>query len=243
MRKVHMVIVDKVNVSIKETKIISNLSATLIPRRITSFIGKSGSGKTSILKCIGGLIKVDGNILVNGKILTHLTPQERAREIGFVFQNFNLFPHMTALQNCIDPIIIQGISYVEAVKIVQNLLKEFDMERHADKYASELSGGQQQRIAIIRALALNPRIILLDEPTASLDPINTDYVVETLKLLARRGLTVGLSSQDMDFTRKIADRLYLIENGTMVESCENILNCNPSCKIKKWISHNEHRNA
>ena len=215
-----MVIANNITVILNGQTVVDTVSCTLTPGRITTFIGKSGAGKTTLLKAFSGLIKIArGNITINQKQLNDLSPKERSQEIGFVFQEFNLFAHLSALQNCIDPLIVQGMPYDQAEKRAREVLQELDIQELMKKYPQELSGGQQQRVAIARALCLKPRILLLDEPTASLDPENTNILVSILQKLASQGLTLGISSQDMSFTRKIFDSVYYIQTGTITEYC------------------------
>ena len=217
-----MVTINNLSARIKDKILLNAISCSLLPGRITTFIGKSGAGKTTLLKSIIGLMPIsDGQIIVNGKLLNKCLPSQRVKEVGYVFQDFNLFPHLTVLENCMDPLIVNGISLEESKQKAILSLKELEMQDFIKKYSSELSGGQQQRVAIARCLALEPKVILLDEPTASLDPINTDILVTIIKRLAANGLTIGVSSQDMDFVRKIFDRVYYIDTGKIIEFCDN----------------------
>jgi len=218
-----MIIVNKLVIRLQKKIVLNSVSCSLLPGRITTFIGKSGAGKTTLLKSLVGLIPIkEDSIVINDKQITTLTSKQRSEEIGYVFQDFNLFPHLTVLQNCIDPLLVHGMLYELARERAYQILQQLDMQNFSDKYPSELSGGQQQRIAIARALCLKPRILLLDEPTASLDPLNTDLLVNILKKLSAQGLTIGISSQDMSFVRKIFDRVYYMSNGQIVESCDGI---------------------
>jgi ABC-type polar amino acid transport system ATPase subunit len=215
---------------------LKSVSCSLIPGRITTFIGKSGAGKTTLLKSLIGLIPVKkGSITVNGKQINTLSFQQKSETIGYVFQEFNLFPHLSALHNCIDPLIVHGIPYDQAKQRAYALLQQLEMHYFIDKYPSELSGGQQQRVAIARALCLEPRVLLLDEPTASLDPLNTDLLVTILKNLAAQGLIIGLSSQDMNFVRKIFDRVYYMQSGEIAEFCDDIKTINNYPLITQFI--------
>ncbi len=224
-----MAIVRNLTVLLNNRVILKGVSCSLSQGRITTFIGPSGAGKTTLLKSLVGLIPLtDGSISVNDKQITNLSGKQRSEEIGYVFQDFNLFAHMTVLQNCIDPLLVHGMSKQDAGQRAYACLEQLEMLPFIDRYPAELSGGQQQRVAIARALCLQPRVLLLDEPTASLDPLNTDILVMILKKLAAQGLTIGLSSQDMTFVRKVFDRVYYLQAGGIVEFCdgkEKLVNC------------------
>lgn len=233
-----MVTVDKLVVELSDQTLLQELSCTLVPGRITAFIGKSGAGKTTLLKALVGLMPITrGTIMVNNKSLHSLAPRQRSEEIGFVFQDFNLFPHLSVLQNCIDPLMHHAVTYEAAHEQAHHILRELGIDHLSDKYPASISGGQQQRVAIARALCLNPKILLLDEPTASLDPLNTDILAGILRKLAAQGLTIGLSSQDMNFVYKIFDRVYYIESGSIVEYCDGIRNLPQSPLINSFLSH------
>ncbi len=232
-----MVIVNKLTVALNSQPILSDISCELLPGRITSFIGKSGAGKTTLLKALSGLVPIsEGIVTINGKELSSLSAQEQSQEIGFVFQDFNLFAHLTVLENCIDPLLVQGMPYDQAEKRAREILQELGIQEFEKKYPQELSGGQQQRVAIARALCLKPKALLLDEPTASLDPENTDILVGILQELAAQGMTIGLSSQDMSFIRKIVDRVYYLEAGTITEYCATKETLKECSKITQFIA-------
>ena len=215
---------------------LDSVSCTLKPNRIVSFIGESGAGKTTLLKALVGLIPIkEGTITIDGKQLKLVKPRQRSELIGYVFQDFNLFKNLTVLENCIDPLLVHGISYDQARAQALAQLTQLGMVNFINKYPLELSGGQQQRVAIARSLCLNPRVLLLDEPTASLDPKNTDILVGILKKLASEGLAIGLSSQDMEFIRKVFDEAYYIEQGKILEFCDNIQDLSISSMIKEFM--------
>ena len=234
-----MVIVNNLIVQIKNQILLANISCTLLPGRVTTFIGKSGVGKTTLLKSLAGLIPSSQNsITVNGKQLHEMNNKQRAQEIGYVFQDFNLFPHLTVLENCTNPLITQGKTVENAEQRARNVLQELNMDNFLDKYPPQLSGGQQQRVAIARALCLQPKLLLLDEPTASLDPINSDTLVMILQKLKANGLTIGISTQDMYFINKIFDRTYYLEDGNILEYCDAKENLDQCPTIKQFININ-----
>lgn len=216
-----MVLVDNISVRLQNKTVLQDVSCLLLPGRITTFIGKSGAGKTTILQSIVGLAQFDqGSILLQGQSTVLLSGKQRSELIGYVFQDFNLFPHLSVVQNCIDPLRLHGLSLDVASQRALDVLRQLDMQDFVDCYPDQLSGGQKQRVAIARALCLQPKVLLLDEPTASLDPLNTELLVRILKDLASQGLVIGLSSQDMSFVRNIFDRVYYVQGGKIVEFCD-----------------------
>ncbi|MGB8467727.1 MAG: ATP-binding cassette domain-containing protein [Candidatus Babeliales bacterium] len=216
-----MVIVKDLSVFMNEQSVLKSISCELPAGRITIFLGKSGAGKTTVLKTMVGLVPMSsGLVVIQGTPLAQLSTEQRAQAIGYVFQDFNLFAHMTVLQNCIDPLLVRGMSADEAQNRAIEVLTQLHMQTFSNKYPRELSGGQQQRVAIARALCLQPNVLLLDEPTASLDPANVAILADILKNLAVHGLAIALSSHDMNFVQMIFDRAYLIDAGVIVEVCE-----------------------
>jgi len=231
-----MVNVKNLTVSINNQTILNDVSCSLLPGRITCFIGKSGAGKTTLLKALVDLVYItEGEIVINNTQLNSLSYSKRSEEIGYVFQDFNLFSNLTVLQNCMDPLRVHGLNVNDAKKRALDTLEQLGMKDYRDKYPSELSGGQQQRVAIARSLCLNPRVLLLDEPTASLDPINTAQLVTILRALRANKLIIGISSQDMNFVKKIFDRVYYIEQGKIVELCDGIEYVNQCKAIQQFI--------
>ena len=216
-----MITVTRLSMRIKNQLVLDGATCLLIPGRITTFLGESGAGKTTLLKSIAGIISAtDGQILINNTCIANMRPTQRAKTIGYVFQEFNLFPHLTALGNCIDSLLIHGIRREEAVKKAKRILNRLGIGDYVDKYPVQLSGGQQQRVAIARALCLEPTALLLDEPSAALDPANTGSLIAILQNLAAQGITIGVASHDMLFVRKIFDRVYYIDTGKIVELCD-----------------------
>lgn len=206
--------------------ILKNITVSLPKGSMTMFIGKSGAGKTSLLKCLaqlysnyGGDIHVRASDNFPYKSLKKLTAQERVHAVGFVFQQFNLFPHMTVLQNCVHPqIAALGITLDQAEKKAIYWLEALGLLAHQAVYPSQLSGGQQQRVAIARALVLEPKVLLFDEPSSALDPMGTKALAALLKDLNNKGVTIGLCSHDVSFIKELLDRVYLLEAGTVIDS-------------------------
>ncbi|MBY0353892.1 ATP-binding cassette domain-containing protein [Candidatus Babeliales bacterium] len=209
--------------------ILDNVSFTIRPQAITAFFGRSGAGKTSLLRCMAGLVKkYEGTILVDGTDINKIPASVRVRHVGFVFQHFNLFPHMTVLQNCMQPLrLVATVFEDEAYTRAHAALEQVGMLAYADRYPAQLSGGQQQRVAIARALCLNPSVLLLDEPTASLDPQTTTELRELLISLRNVGKAIVVVSHDTNFLHNLFDVGYLLDHGKIVESYDTIAK-NPS---------------
>ena len=184
-------------------------------------IGPSGSGKSTMIRCINRLEEHDaGRIIVGGTELTAdlRNIQEIRRETGMVFQQFNLFPHLTVLDNItLAPRQVRRIPKREAVEQAMQLLERVQIPEQAGKYPGQLSGGQQQRVAIARALAMNPKVMLFDEPTSALDPEMINEVLDTMKDLARGGMTMIVVTHEMGFAREVADRVVFMADGQIVE--------------------------
>jgi len=183
--------------------------------------GPSGSGKSTLIRCINRLETVEkGRIVVDGIDLTAggRNTQEVRREVGMVFQQFNLFPHMTVLENCtLAPMRSRGMSREEAEATAIKYLTRVRIPDQASKYPSQLSGGQQQRVAIARALCMSPRIMLFDEPTSALDPEMVKEVLDTMVGLAEDGMTMLCVTHEMGFARSVADRVIFMADGRIVE--------------------------
>jgi general L-amino acid transport system ATP-binding protein len=183
--------------------------------------GPSGSGKSTLIRCINRLEPHDsGRIIVDGHELTNdLRQIETVRsEVGMVFQQFNLFPHLSVLDNiCLAPVWVRKMARAEAEKLAMQLLERVRIGPQAQKYPGQLSGGQQQRVAIARSLAMNPRIMLFDEPTSSLDPEMVKEVLDVMTELARQGMTMLVVTHEMGFARAVADRIIFMDEGQIVE--------------------------
>jgi general L-amino acid transport system ATP-binding protein len=184
--------------------------------------GPSGSGKSTLIRCVNRLEEHQkGAIRVHGVELTASVKQtDRVRrEVGMVFQQFNLFPHLTALENCaLAPVWAEGVKRGEAEERAHALLAKVKIADQAHKYPSQLSGGQQQRVAIARALCMNPKIMLFDEPTSSLDPEMVKEVLDTMTALASEGMTMIVVTHEMGFAQRVADKVVFMDNGEVVEA-------------------------
>jgi len=212
-------------------EVLSGVTLDVEPGETVCIIGPSGSGKTTFIRCINHLEKIDGGrIEVNGKLIGYREQNGKlvedsensiARqrcEIGMVFQRFNLFPHMTALENIIEaPVRVRKIDKARAVGDAEALLKRVGLADKRDVYPGKLSGGQQQRVAIARALAMKPALLLFDEPTSALDPETIGEVLEVMKELAREGMTMIVVTHEMGFAREAADRVVMMDSGRVIE--------------------------
>lgn len=203
----------------KTSTILDDLSFAIPKGRITAFIGTSGAGKTSLLRCCAALTtSYDGDVLINGTEVRALSDRERVHQVGFVFQHFNLFPHKTVEQNCMMPLVYEGVTEDEARERADTALTRVGMDAFADRYPSQLSGGQKQRVAIARALVLQPKVLLFDEPTSALDPHSTNVLIEVVKQLRDEEVTIALASHDMSFVHATLDRAYFMEQGKIIEA-------------------------
>ncbi|WP_285895458.1 MULTISPECIES: amino acid ABC transporter ATP-binding protein [unclassified Leucobacter] len=213
-------------------EVLKGISMDVNAGQVTCLLGPSGSGKSTLLRCInhlesidGGRITVDGELVgyrEKGGVLREMHPREVAkqrRSIGMVFQRFNLFPHKTALENIIQaPVGVAHRSKSEAIAEGHALLRRVGLDAWADHYPAQLSGGQQQRIAIARALAMRPKLMLFDEPTSALDPELVGDVLDVMRELADEGMTMVVVTHEIGFARSAADEVVFMDGGVVVES-------------------------
>ena len=190
-------------------------------QEVVVVIGPSGSGKSTFIRCINRLEQHDrGRIVVDGTELTNDVRGVQAirREVGMVFQSFNLFPHLTVLENVtLAPRQVRRWDRAKAERVAMDQLERVHIPEQAHKYPGQLSGGQQQRVAIARALAMEPRVMLFDEPTSALDPEMIAEVLDSMKELARSGMTMVVITHEMGFAREVADRVVFMADGEVVE--------------------------
>ncbi len=188
---------------------------------VVVIIGKSGSGKSTLLRCLNALEDIDsGEIIIEGiKIDRHHKDIHEIRlEVGMVFQGFNLFPHLTVIENVkLAQKVVRKRSNKEAHKRGLELLEQIGLRDKINSYPAELSGGQKQRVAIARALAMDPKIMLFDEVTSALDPEMIGEVLDAMKFLAKKGMTMLVVTHKLSFAREVADRVIFMENGRIVE--------------------------
>lgn len=207
--------------SFGKLEVLKGIDLTVGEHEVICLIGASGSGKSTLLRCINLLEPVDaGRIFVHGEEITApgVDVNRVRRRIGIVFQSFNLFPHMTVLRNItLAPIKALGLPKAEAEARALALLERFGLADKKDEYPDRLSGGQQQRVAIVRALAMEPDIMLLDEVTSALDPELVAEVLSVIRELAEGGMTMLIATHEMAFARDIADRICFLDGGVILE--------------------------
>lgn len=205
----------------EKIKALDGISAEIKKGEVVVVIGPSGSGKSTFLRCLNLLeIPTCGQVLFNGVDITDPKTDINLhrQKMGMVFQHFNLFPHMTVMKNLtIAPMKILKMSKAEAEGQAMALLKRVGLDDKANAYPSQLSGGQKQRIAIVRALCMNPDVMLFDEPTSALDPEMVGEVLEVMKQLAREGMTMVVVTHEMGFAREVGSRVIFMDEGKIVE--------------------------
>jgi polar amino acid transport system ATP-binding protein len=213
--------VDNVSKWFGELQVLDHVSLQVPEHGVVCLIGASGSGKSTLLRCINMLERVeDGDITVDGQCLTRdkVDVNEIRRKIGIVFQAYNLFPHMTVLQNVmLAPRKARRVPRDEAEWAARTLLSRIGLEAKADEYPDRLSGGQQQRVAIVRALAMQPKLMLLDEITSALDPQLVSEVLSLVRELAESGMTMILATHEMAFAREVSDKVCFLDGGRILE--------------------------
>jgi polar amino acid transport system ATP-binding protein len=213
--------IENVHKSFGKLEVLRGVDLTLAEHEVVCLVGASGSGKSTLLRCIDLLEPVDeGRIAVAGEEVTQpgVDVNEVRRQIGIVFQAFNLFPHMSVLRNVtLAPMKALGRSRQQAEAEAVELLSRFGLGDKRDEYPDRLSGGQQQRVAIVRALAMGPRLMLLDEVTSALDPELVGEVLNVIRELAAGGMTMLIATHEMSFAREIADRVGFLDAGVILE--------------------------
>ncbi len=205
-------------------------------------IGPSGSGKSTFLRCLnmleeptGGEIIFDGDDLTDKKVDLN----RHRQKMGMVFQQFNLFPHMSVLQNMTcAPMMLKGISREDAEKKALELLDRVGLYDRADSYPNQLSGGQKQRVAIVRALCMEPEVMLFDEPTSALDPEMVGEVLDVMKELAHEGMTMVVVTHEMGFAREVSNRVLFLDDGVIAEegSPEDIFTAPKSERLQSFLA-------
>ena len=204
-----------------DRQVLRGVSLAVPEHRAVALIGASGSGKSTLLRCIDLLEEIDdGDVLLDGEVITDpsVRPDRVRKRLGMVFQGYNLFPHLSVMENILlAPLRAHGTPRAEAEARARELLARFGLEDRADARPDRLSGGQQQRVAIIRALATNPRALLLDEVTSALDPELVGEVLMLVRDLKADGMTMILATHEMSFAAEVADEICFLHEGLIVE--------------------------
>ena len=202
-------------------EVLRGIDLSVGQHEVVCLIGASGSGKSTLLRCVNALEEIDGGVLrLDGEVVSGpgVDVNLLRRDVGMVFQSYNLFPHKTVLDNVtLAPMKLLGISKAEAVSRAEVLLERIGLKDKAGAYPDRLSGGQQQRVAIVRTLAMGPRVLLLDEITSALDPELVAEVLGIVRDLAADGLTMLLATHEMGFAREVADSVCFLHQGTLLE--------------------------
>ncbi len=228
--------------SFGDIEVLKGINSEIKRGEVVVIIGASGSGKSTFLRCLNRLEEsTGGQIYFNGTDITdpRININVHRQKMGMVFQQFNLFPHMTVLKNMISaPMKLLKMSKQDATKKAMDLLEKVGLADRANAYPSQLSGGQKQRVAIVRALCMDPEVMLFDEPTSALDPEMVGEVLGVIKDLASSGMTMAIVTHEMGFAREVADRIIFIDEGVIAEegTPEEIFG-NPKCpRLKDFLS-------
>jgi polar amino acid transport system ATP-binding protein len=234
--------VEDLKKSFGSNNVLKGINTDIKRGEVVCIIGASGSGKSTFLRCLNLLEEPSGGNIIFDEV--NITDPKtdinlHRQKMGMVFQQFNLFPHMTVLKNMtIAPIKVLGIAKDEAEERAMKLLERVGLADRADSYPSQLSGGQKQRVAIVRALCMQPEVMLFDEPTSALDPEMVGEVLEVMKSLANEGMTMAVVTHEMGFAREVADRVLFIDQGIiMEEGAPDEIFTNPkSERLKDFLS-------
>ncbi len=234
--------VEDLHKSFGKIQVLNGISTELKRGSVTVIIGPSGSGKSTFLRCLNLLEEpTGGKIFINGEDITDKKANVDLirRRIGMVFQHFNLFPHKTILENMtLAPIKLLKKTKAEAESKAMALLERVGLADRAGAYPSQLSGGQKQRIAIVRALCMDPEVMLFDEPTSALDPEMVGEVLDVMKELAKSGMTMVVVTHEMSFAKEVGDRVVFIDDGTIMEdaSPEEFFTNPKSERLREFLS-------
>jgi len=226
----------------EDLEVLKGISTTIHPSDVVCVIGPSGSGKSTFLRCLNLLEKpTSGQIIFAGNDLTDKKTNLNLhrQKMGMVFQQFHLFPHMTVWENLIAaPVMVKKIPKEEAIAKAMELLKRVGLDDRAEAYPEQLSGGQKQRVAIVRALCMEPDVMLFDEPTSALDPEMVGEVLDVMKELAKAGMTMVVVTHEMGFAREVSNRVMFMDEGVIMEegTPEEVFG-NPQCeRLKTFLS-------
>ena len=216
-----MIRIHNLTKSFGDNQVLKGISTEIADGEVVVVIGPSGSGKSTFLRCLNRLEEADGGeIIFEGvDVNDKKTEIEKVREdMGMVFQSFNLFPHKTVMENItMAPVLVKGMDQKAAEAKAEKLLDRVGLLDKKDSYPSQLSGGQKQRIAIVRALAMEPQVMLFDEPTSALDPEMVGEVLDVMQQLAKDGMTMVVVTHEMGFAREVGDRILFLDEGYLLE--------------------------
>ena len=212
-----MIVVKDLKKNYNGLDVLKGIDLTINKGDVVCLVGPSGCGKSTFLRCLTRLEEPDGGtVMLDGKEITERDIDATRAQMGMVFQHFNLFPHLTVKKNItLAPVRLGRMSQAAADKQAMELLERIGLADKADVYPNMLSGGQKQRIAIVRALAMNPEVLLFDEPASALDPEMVGEVLELMKELARDGMTMVVVTHEMGFAREVANRVIFIDEGVI----------------------------
>ena len=237
-----MIEVKNLRKSFDDTEVLKGINETINKGDVACVIGPSGSGKSTFLRCLNLLeIPTGGQVIFEGEDLTAkgIDLNLHRQKMGMVFQQFHLFPHMTVIDNLtMAPVLLKKATKAQAEKKGMELLERVGLADRASAYPSELSGGQKQRVAIVRALCMNPDVMLFDEPTSALDPEMVGEVLDVMKELAKEGMTMVVVTHEMGFAKEVANRVLFMDDGVIMEegTPQEIFD-NPKCeRLKTFLS-------
>jgi ABC-type polar amino acid transport system ATPase subunit len=241
-----MITIDHMRKAFGTHEVFRDLSLAFADGSVVAVLGPSGSGKSTLIRCINGLEPIQGgNIVVDGHSVRDRQGLAAIRaRCAMVFQSFNLYPHMTVEQNItLAPRLVLKVPAAEAKTRARDLLALVGLADRGASYPGQLSGGQQQRVGICRALAMQPRHLLLDEVTSALDPEMTAEVLAVIERLARQGTTMVLVTHEMEFARRIADRVVFMENGTVLadQPTAEFFGTSQDARIQRFLNKMSHR--
>lgn len=235
-----MIVIKNLKKTFGENEILKGVNLSIEKGETLAVIGPSGSGKSTLLRTLNYLeVPTSGEIYIDGELLDEKSQKQIRKKVGMVFQHFNLFNNMTVLENIIyGPTKVLGMDRSLAIARAEGLLERVNLTHKADAYPSSLSGGQKQRIAILRALIMEPEVLLLDEPTSALDPEMVKEVLDFIKSLAHIGMTIIMNTHEMGFAQKVAEKIVFLDHGVVVE--ENVpsefFNNPRSERVKEFLS-------
>jgi len=234
--------VENLHKSFGELEVLKGVSEHIRKGEVVSVIGASGSGKSTFLRCLNMLEEPEeGSIIFEGVDITKekVNIDKHRQKMGMIFQHFNVFPHMTVIENItMAPILIKKKSKAEAEEQAMQLLEMVGLAEKRDEYPRRLSGGQKQRLAIVRALAMEPDVMLFDEPTSALDPEMVGEVLQVIKNLVKSGMTAVIVTHEMGFAKEVSDRVLFMDGGVIAESGtpDQIFNNPQNPRTKEFLS-------